>query len=84
MLDRPTKSATVRIGKETFTLGPEGIAWTGHKQPRREVVKRGAVAWFRLEIPETKPAPGKKPATAADATPPPAAAAGLPRQLRCG
>jgi penicillin-binding protein 1A len=81
VLDSGPKSATVRIGKETFTLGPEGIAWTGKHQPG-ELVKRGAVAWFRFEIPEAKPAPGKKPAaaTATAATAPPAPA-GPPRLM---
>jgi penicillin-binding protein 1A len=81
VLDSGPKSATVRIGKETFTLGPEGIAWTGKHQPS-ELVKRGAVAWFRFEVPEAKPAPGKKPAaaTATAATAPPAAA-GPPRLM---
>jgi penicillin-binding protein 1A len=81
VLDSGPKSATVKIGRDTYALGPEGIAWTGRKQPG-EVVKRGAVAWFRFEIPEAKPAPGRKPATAA-ATPPPApvAAAGPPRLM---
>jgi penicillin-binding protein 1A len=74
VLDSGPKSATVRIARETFTLGPEGIAWTGKHQPG-ELVKRGAIAWFRFELPETKAAPGKKGA-AAPATAPPTPAAG--------
>ncbi len=74
VLDSGPKSATVKIAKETFTLGPEGIAWTGKHQPG-DLVKRGAIAWFRFELPETKVAPGKKGA-AAPATPPPTPAAG--------
>ena len=47
------REAQVRIGKEDYTLGPEGISWTGRKQPS-DVLKRGDVAWFRFEVPETK------------------------------
>jgi len=80
VLDSGPKSATVRIAKATFTLGPEGIAWTGKHQPG-ELVKRGAVAWFRFEIPEAKPAPGKKPGAAAPPAPPATAAAAAPRLM---
>jgi penicillin-binding protein 1A len=46
-------AARVKIGKAVYTLGREGIAWTG-KTSLAEVVKPGAVAWFRLGPPEVK------------------------------
>jgi penicillin-binding protein 1A len=70
VLESGPKSASVKIGKGTYTLGPEGIAWTNRKQPG-DLLKRGAVAWFRFEIPQPKPAAGAKAAQ----TPPPAATA---------
>ena len=40
--------AEVRIGSEHFTLDRDGIAWT--RKPRvSDVLRRGDVAWFRLE-----------------------------------
>lgn len=47
-------SAQVRIGQETYTLDRRGIAWTGRRSPD-SLLKRGAVAWFRLEVPEAPP-----------------------------
>src|SRR3954453_7157482 len=76
VLESGPKSASGRIGKVAYELGPEGIAWTNRKQPS-ELLKRGAVAWFRFEIPQPKaPAGGK-----AEKTPPPAAASAEPRLM---
>jgi penicillin-binding protein 1A len=48
--DRTT--ARVKIGRETFaTLDRKGIAWTGRSEPD-DLLKPGAVAWFRLAVPE--------------------------------
>ncbi|HEY4573607.1 MAG TPA: penicillin-binding transpeptidase domain-containing protein, partial [Thermoanaerobaculia bacterium] len=77
VLEAGPKSATVRIGKGTYTLTPEGIAWTNRKQPG-EVVKRGSIAWFRFEIPPVKTA-GEKAAKTAQA--PPSAASAEPRLM---
>jgi penicillin-binding protein 1A len=70
VLDAAAKSASVRVGKEVYTLGPEGIAWTGRHEPGT-LLKRGDVAWFRFETPEAKPIKaGEKPkAPAAPAEP---------------
>jgi penicillin-binding protein 1A len=67
-------SAEVKIGRETYALGPEGIAWTRRRQPD-DLLARGDVAWFRFEVPEAKkqarPAPKAKQAAAVPAEPPP-------------
>src|SRR4051794_38701821 len=76
VLESGAKAASVRIGKGTYELGPEGIAWTNRKQPG-ELLKRGAVAWFRFEVPQPKAPAGAK----ADKTPPPAAAANAEPRL---
>jgi penicillin-binding protein 1A len=67
------KSASVRIGKATYTLGPDGIVWTGRHQPN-ELLKRGSVAWFRFAVPEVKPAKPGKPVKPGEEAPKPAAA----------
>ncbi len=43
-------AADVRFGDEVRRLGEKGIAWTRRSRPR-ELLKRGDVAWFRLEAP---------------------------------
>lgn len=53
VLESGPKTASVKIGKEVYTLEPEGIAWTRRNQPSA-LLKRGDVAWFRLEVPEAK------------------------------
>jgi penicillin-binding protein 1A len=60
-------SAEVRIGEERFTLERHGIAWT-RKAKVSDALKRGDVAWFRLEAPT--PADGKAPARAVAAKEP--------------
>ena len=42
-----------RSASEVYTLDAEGIAWTRRSEPA-SLLKRGDVAWFRLEVPETK------------------------------
>ena len=70
VLDTGAKSASVRIGKEVYTLGPEGISWTGRREPG-SLLKRGDVAWFRFAVPEAKPVKaGEKPAAPASPAPP--------------
>ncbi len=44
-------TATVKIGKGTYALDAGGIRWTGRSQPD-DLLKPGAVAWFRLEAPD--------------------------------
>jgi penicillin-binding protein 1A len=78
VLESDPKSAGVKIGKGTYALGPEGIAWTNRKQPG-ELLKRGSVAWFRFEIPQPKAPAGT--AKGAQASPPPAAVAAEPRLM---
>ncbi len=81
VLESGPKSASVRIGKGTYALGPEGIAWTNRHQPDA-LVKRGSVAWFRFEIPQAKEAKGGKPGEAAKpAATAVAAAAAEPRLM---
>ncbi|HEV7785271.1 MAG TPA: PBP1A family penicillin-binding protein, partial [Thermoanaerobaculia bacterium] len=79
VLESGPREARVKIGKEVYSLGPEGIAWTNRKQPS-DLLKRGAVAWFRFEVPE---APKPKGATAKSKTPtpPPATPAAPPRLM---
>ncbi|HEY3571462.1 MAG TPA: PBP1A family penicillin-binding protein [Thermoanaerobaculia bacterium] len=78
VLESGPKSASVKIGKGTYTLGPEGIAWTNRKQPG-ELLKRGSVAWFRFEVPQPKQT--SKPAKAGQAPAPPPAADAEPRLM---
>jgi penicillin-binding protein 1A len=74
VLESGPKSASVKIGKGTYTLGPEGIAWTNRRQPDA-LLKRGSVAWFRFEIPAAKAAAAKPGATAPATVAVPAATA---------
>ncbi len=41
------RAAEVRIGKDSYTLEAEGVAWTGKRRPSA-VLSRGDVAWFRF------------------------------------
>jgi penicillin-binding protein 1A len=64
-------TARVKIGDQLFTLGKDGIAWTGRSQTS-QLLRRGAVAWFRLAVPEekaTKKEKGKEKGAAAPAAP---------------
>ena len=70
VLESGSKTASVKIGKEVYTLGREGIAWTRRSEPS-SLLKRGDVAWFRFEVPETK----KKAASKEGEKPQPEAAA---------
>ncbi|HEX4966209.1 MAG TPA: PBP1A family penicillin-binding protein [Thermoanaerobaculia bacterium] len=72
VLESGPKEARVKIGRDVYSLGPDGIAWTNRKQPS-DLLKRGAVAWFRFEVPPPKEAP--KPAKGAPAAAAPAEAA---------
>jgi penicillin-binding protein 1A len=54
VLSADKTTAQVKISKEVLTLDREGIAWT-HKTSPAELLKPGAVAWFRLGPPEEKP-----------------------------
>jgi len=53
-------SAEVRIADQRFTLERAGIAWT-RKQRVSDALKRGDVAWFRLEAPPKDAKPGTPP-----------------------
>ncbi|HEX7185154.1 MAG TPA: PBP1A family penicillin-binding protein [Thermoanaerobaculia bacterium] len=53
VLESGPDTARVKIGDHDFPLDAKGIAWTRRKQPD-DVLKRGMVAWFRLEVPEEK------------------------------
>ena len=53
VLETDGGGARIRIGKEAFPLDKEGIAWTGRSKPS-DLLKRGDVAWFRLETPEDR------------------------------
>ncbi len=45
------QSAEVRIGPRTYSLTADGIKWTRKGRPDK-LLKRGDIAWFRLELPE--------------------------------
>jgi penicillin-binding protein 1A len=49
-------TAQVKIDKNTYTLDAKGITWTRRSTPG-SLLKKGDVAWFRLDYPEVK---GKK------------------------
>jgi penicillin-binding protein 1A len=51
VLEAGPSSARVKIGAQVFTLDAQGIAWTRRKAPS-SLLKRGDVAWFRLESPK--------------------------------
>jgi penicillin-binding protein 1A len=70
VLSADRSSAEVRIGRQTFTLDAKGIAWTGHTHPG-EILHRGAIAWFRFQEPEVKPAKGGAKKAAPSAAPHP-------------
>jgi penicillin-binding protein 1A len=59
VLEAGKTTAQVKIDKGVYTLGHEGIAWTNKASPA-ELLKPGAVAWFRLGAPEVKPEKDKK------------------------
>ena len=48
VLSSDRRKAEVRIGARIFELTPEGIEWTRKSRPN-DLLKRGDVAWFRLE-----------------------------------
>ena len=62
VLESEGPTALVKIGKEKYTLDAKGIGWTRRSSPG-SLLKRGDVAWFRLDIPEEK---GKKKTEAKD------------------
>jgi len=62
VLESNRTSALVRVEDNIYTLTPQGIAWTGKRGPG-DLLKRGDVAWFRLEQAEA--------ASKEDGAPPP-------------
>lgn len=46
-------SARVKIGSAVYPLDKRGTAWT-NRTDLSTLLQRGAVAWFRLEVPEAK------------------------------
>jgi penicillin-binding protein 1A len=73
VMETGPRSASVKIGKKVYTLGPEGVSWTNRRDPS-SLLKPGDVAWFRFEVPETKTA-AAKPAKPGEAQPAAAVAA---------
>jgi penicillin-binding protein 1A len=57
VLESGPSTAKVKISDRTWTLDSKGISWTGRSAPN-SVLKRGDVAWFRLEAPDA-PKPEK-------------------------
>ncbi|MDY7094307.1 MAG: PBP1A family penicillin-binding protein [Acidobacteriota bacterium] len=55
VLESDRRTAQVRIGEQVYELTREGMEWTRRSQPR-QVLKKGDVAWFRLEAPEAEAA----------------------------
>jgi penicillin-binding protein 1A len=51
VLESGSDTAKVKIGDQVYPLTREGIAWTRRREPD-DLLKRGAVAWFRFEEPE--------------------------------
>ncbi|NJL26919.1 MAG: hypothetical protein HC897_03060 [Thermoanaerobaculia bacterium] len=51
MLDCNRQRAVIKIGARTFELVAKGMEWTRRRSPL-EILKRGDVAWFRLETDE--------------------------------
>lgn len=45
------RSADVKIHDHVYSLTAEGMEWTGRRRPNA-LLRRGDVAWFRLEAPE--------------------------------
>lgn len=64
VLESGPGTAKVRIGKEVYELGRQGIAWTRRAQPD-DLLKRGDVAWFRLVAEEKDEKDEQEPAKAA-------------------
>lgn len=60
--------AQVKVAEQVYTLDREGIAWTGKRAPS-DLLERGDVAWFRLELPDQQPAAGEAEAAGQAATP---------------
>jgi penicillin-binding protein 1A len=67
VLESAGATARVKIGDEVYTLDAKGIAWARRSSPG-SLLKKGDVAWFRLDVPdqgkkkdEKKPEPGKAP-----------------------
>lgn len=56
VLSAEGSTVQVKIGTGIYTLDAKGIAWTRRSSPA-SLLKRGDVAWFRLDVPEPK---GKK------------------------
>ncbi|HVG10565.1 MAG TPA: PBP1A family penicillin-binding protein [Thermoanaerobaculia bacterium] len=66
VLDSAGATARVKIGQGTYTLDAKGITWTRRSTPG-SLLKKGDVAWFRLDYPEVKGK--KKDETTAEAKP---------------
>jgi penicillin-binding protein 1A len=74
VLEAGKTTARVKIDKQVFTLGHDGFAWTNKTSPA-ELLKPGAVAWFRLGAPpEVKEKDKKKESKAKEAKAPAEAA----------
>lgn len=54
VLESDDKQARVKIQEEIHALGKDGIKWTRKARPN-DLLKRGDVAWFRLEVPGDRP-----------------------------
>ncbi|HVR95841.1 MAG TPA: PBP1A family penicillin-binding protein [Thermoanaerobaculia bacterium] len=59
VLESGAETARVKISSEIYTLDRKGFAWTRRSQPS-QLLKKGDVAWFRLEVPEAKPKDNEK------------------------
>ncbi|HEX6862398.1 MAG TPA: transglycosylase domain-containing protein, partial [Thermoanaerobaculia bacterium] len=59
VLESEGATAQVKIGKTAYTLDAKGITWTRRSSPG-SLLKRGDVAWFRLDYPEVKGKPEPK------------------------
>ncbi len=59
VLESGRTAAKVKIGPQVYPLDKKGMAWTGRSAPS-ELLKRGDVAWFRLDVPEPEGKDKKK------------------------
>ncbi len=51
VLSADSRKAEVKIHQQTFELTAAGMEWTGRRRPNA-LLKRGDVAWFRIEVPQ--------------------------------
>ncbi len=56
VLESDAKKAVVKVADQRFELLPSGFKWTRRREPST-LLKRGDVAWFRLDLPADQETP---------------------------